>query len=191
MEIMGIQAIHPFIFGSAWMRTTLPQQDTLDCPGILNVKLNLKCRHEIIPILRGLQHIYSQPSMRDQILDLIAAEVNEEVRADRGRRGMDYWQIMVLMSVRLGCNLNYDALQDLAEQHMALRQIMGMGDWDDTPFDWRRIQDNLLKLSPQTIEQISMVVVAAGHELAPDSKKKRGLIPLSRRPTSTTRRKAR
>ncbi len=173
------------------MRTTLPQQDTLDCPGILNVKLNLKCRHEIIPILRGLQHIYSQPSMRDQILDLIAAEVNEEVRADRGRRGMDYWQIMVLMSVRLGCNLNYDALQDLAEQHMALRQIMGMGDWDDTPFDWRRIQDNLLKLSPQTIEQISMVVVAAGHELAPDSKKKRGLIPLSRRPTSTTRRKAR
>ena len=173
------------------MRTTLPEQDTLDCPGILNVKLNLKCRHRIIPILRALQHIYGQPSLRDRILDLVGAEVNEDGQADRGRRGMDYWQIIVLMSVRLGCNLTYDALQDLAEQHMALRQIMGFGDWDDTTFDWRRIQDNLLKLSPETVEQISAVVVGAGHELVPDAKKKRGLIPLSRRPTSTTRRKAR
>ena len=174
------------------MRTTFPDpQSTLHCPGILEVKLNLKCRHEIIPILRALQHLYSQPALRDEVLGLVAAEVNRHGRADRGRRGMDHWQVLVLMAVRLGCNLNYDALQDLAEQHMALRQIMGVGDWDDARFDWRRIQDNLLKLSPRAVERISDVVVAAGHALAPDAKKKRGLIPLSRKPTSTTPRKAR
>ena len=43
---------------------------------------------------------------------------------------MDYWQVVVLAAVRLGCNLNFDKLQDLAEQHRALRQIMGIGDWD-------------------------------------------------------------
>ena len=37
--------------------------------------------------------------------------------------GLDYWQITVLVAARLGCNLDYDKLQDLAEQHRALRQI--------------------------------------------------------------------
>ena len=50
-------------------------------------------------------------------------------RDDLGREGMDYWQILVLASVRLGCNLDYDKLQNLAEEHRALRQIMGIGDW--------------------------------------------------------------
>ena len=82
---------------------------------------------------------------------------------------MDYWQIVVLAAVRLGCNLDYDALQDLAEQHRALRQIMGLGDWEVDTFDWRRIRDNICKLSPQTIERINQLLVAAGHQLVPDA----------------------
>ena len=31
-------------------------------------------------------------------------------------KGLDYWHITVLASVRLGCDLDYDKLQDLAEQ---------------------------------------------------------------------------
>ena len=80
------------------------------------------------------------------------------------------WQILVLAAVRLGCDLDYDKLQDLAEQHRALRQMMGIGDWDDhTTFDWRRIRDNLTKIRPETIERINHLVVAAGHELAPEA----------------------
>ena len=51
-------------------------------------------------------------------------------RPDHGRPGMDYWSILVLASVRLGCNLNYDRLQNLAEEHRSLRLIMRVSGWD-------------------------------------------------------------
>jgi hypothetical protein len=80
--------------------------------------------------------------------------------------------LVAVRLVRLGCGLDYDQLQDLAEQHRALRQMMGLGDWDeDTSFNWRRIRDNVCLLRPETIEAISQQVVAAGHALAPDAAK--------------------
>lgn len=155
------------------MRIAYSNQQRLDCESVLNVKLNLNCRDEIIPVLRALQHIYADPKLRQEILDLVAQDVNQDSRADRGRDGMDYWQVLVLAAVRLGCNLDYDKLQDLAEQHRALRQIMGIGDWDEkTDFNWRRIRDNVCLLQPSTIEKISHLVVAAGHRVDPEAVKK-------------------
>jgi len=155
------------------MRRPFSQQTRLDCRTVLNVELNLECRDEIVPILAALQHVYSQPQLRDGILDLIAEDVNRDTRDDCGREGMDYWQILVLAAVRIGCNLDYDKLQDLAEQHRALRHIMGIGDWEeDTSFNWRRIRDNVCLLQPETIEKISHLIVAAGHQLDPEAVKK-------------------
>jgi hypothetical protein len=155
---------------SEWMRKAFSSQGRLDVRGVLGVALNLECRDEIIPILRALQQIYSRPELRDQILDLIVEDVNQDARDDVGREGMDYWQILVLAAVRLGCNLNYDKLQDLAEQHRALRHIMGLGDWNEEhDFGWRRIRDNLCLLKPATIEKISHLIVAEGHRLQPEA----------------------
>lgn len=152
------------------MRKSTQEQGRLDCAGVVHIHLNLECRDEIIPILRSLQQIYSQPALRHRILELVAKDVNSDSRADRGRQGLDYWQIVVLASVRQGCALDYDKLQDLAEQHRALRQMMGLGDWDDnTSFNWRRLRDNLCLIAPSTIEQISHLVVAEGHRLCPSA----------------------
>src|SRR5260370_40340622 len=84
---------------------------------------------------------------------------------------MNYWEIAVLAGVRLGCNLDYDKLQDLAENHRRLRQIMGIGDWqaEEVDFDWRRLEDNLIKLRPQTLKRINDLIVRAGHELEPQA----------------------
>lgn len=154
------------------MRKSFSIQQRFDSRGVLGVQLNLECRDEIIPILRALQHIYSQPKTRDAILDLIAEDVNQDSRDDVGREGMDYWQILVLAAVRLGCNLDYDKLQDLAEQHRNLRHIMGIGDWcEATDFGWRRIRDNICLLKPTTIEKISHLIVAEGHRLEPEAAK--------------------
>jgi len=154
------------------MRKAFSSQRRLDCLGIVAVPLNLDCRDEIIPILRAVQQIYSRPELRNQILDLIAADVNQDARDDVGREGMDYWQILVLAAVRLGCNLDYDKLQDLAEQHRALRHIMGIGDWCAVnDFGWRRIRDNLCLLKPATIEKISHLIVGEGHRLQPEAAK--------------------
>jgi transposase, IS5 family len=152
------------------MRVAIQEQPRLDCPPIADVPLNVNCRDEIIPILRALRHVYGQPHLRREILDLVGKDVNRNSSPDRGREGLSYWTIVVLAAVRLGCNFDYDKLQDLAEQHRTLRLIMGIGDWEDeTDFDWRRIRDNLCLLQPQTLEQINHVIVAAGHELAPEA----------------------
>ena len=58
--------------------------------------------------------------------------------------------------------MDYDKLQDLAENHRSLRQIMGLGDGQEAiDFDWRRIEDNVLKLRHQTLKKINELVVKA------------------------------
>ena len=113
------------------MRKSFSAQRRFDCDPVEQVVLNFDCRDEIVPILEGLRHIYIRSELRDKILTLVAADVNENCRDDLGREGLDYWEITVLAATRLGCNLDYDKLQDLAEQHRALRQIMGIGDWHE------------------------------------------------------------
>lgn len=149
------------------MRLACPLE-RLDCLPIPGVKLNLNCRDEIVPILRGLQHLYEQVELRGELLRLVGKDVNQGTSRKRGRRGLNYWEITVLAAARLGCNLDYDKLQDLAENHRSLRQIMGIGDWqEDVDFDWRRIEDNLTKLRPETLKKINHLVVKAGHALDP------------------------
>ena len=152
------------------MRKAMDRQQRLDCQPVLGVQLNPDCRDEMIPILTALQHLYGQPNVRDDILRAIARDVNRDSSRKRGRQGLDYWSILVLAAVRLGCNLDYDRLQDLAEQHHALRQMMGIGHWDEQiHFDWRRIRDNITRVRPETLERINHRIVAEGHRLVPQA----------------------
>ena len=150
------------------MRLACPEQ-RLDCLPISEVKLNLECRDEMIPILRALQHVYSDAELRRELLSLVGKDVNGDTSRKHGRCGMNYWEITVLAAARLGCNLDYDKLQDLAENHRSLRQIMGIGSWqdDEVDFDFRRIEDNLIKLRPETLQKINALIVKAGHGLEP------------------------
>lgn len=151
------------------MRLAVPEE-RLDCLLIAQVKLNLNCRDEIIPILRALQHVYEDVALRRELLQWVGKDVNQGSSRKHGRRGLNYWEIVVLAAARLGCNLDYDKLQDLAENHRTLRQIMGIGDWqEEVDFDWRRIEDNLLKLRPETLKRISDLIVRAGHALEPQA----------------------
>ncbi len=52
----------------------------------------------MIPVLRALQKIYMQLKLRDQILELIAADLNAKVE----KIGFIYWTILVLDAVNLG-----------------------------------------------------------------------------------------
>jgi len=154
------------------MRKAFERQQRLDRAAVNQVPLNANCRDEIVPILRAIQYLYSQPQVREDILRKVAADVNRDSSRKRGRRGLDYWPIVVLAAVRLGCNLDYDKLQDLAEQHAALRHIMGIGVWQqEESFDWRRIRDNLCLLRPETLEHINHAIVAEGHKLVPEAAK--------------------
>jgi transposase, IS5 family len=157
------------LHGGSRMRSACPER-RLDTLPINEVQLNLDCRDEIVPILRSLQHIYADDKLRREVLGLVGKDVNDGTSRKFGRRGMNYWEIIVLAAARLGCNLDYDKLQDLAENHRALRQIMGIGSWDEqVDFDWRRIEDNVNKLRPETLKKINDLIVRAGHAEEPEA----------------------
>ncbi len=146
------------------MRKLYSNQLRLDRVPIEQVTLNLESRDRIVPVLRALQFVYADRSLLDQVLNLIASDVNSESRTDTGRPRMDYWHICVLVAARLRCDYTYDQLQDLAENHRNLRAIPGLGECDETEFKWRTIRNNIGLLRPETISQISQLIVKAGHE---------------------------
>lgn len=149
----------------------------LDVTPIGSLSLDSNCRDSKVKVLAGLQYIYRNESLSNKILAIVESAVNPEgkVRTDTGRPGMDYWQILVLASVRLGANLTYDELHDLTHQHRALRVMLGLGSWDmsadeEEVFTWRRISENVSKLSADAIREISDLIVAEGHTLVPSAK---------------------
>ena len=75
------------------MRRAYSDQLRLDCLPIEQVTLNFECRDEIVPVLAGLQHLYSQIELRDQVTALIAGDVNETTRDDVGREGLSYFEV--------------------------------------------------------------------------------------------------
>jgi IS5 family transposase len=151
------------------MRKAYSNQLRLDTVPVEDVQLNSDCRDAIVPVLRALQHVYSNRHFTSTILDLIAADINTESRTDTGRKGMDYWHICVLMAARLGCNLTYDQLQDLGENHHSLRAIMGIGDCDETTFHHKTLRNTFCLLKPETIQLISHAIVQEAHALVPDA----------------------
>lgn len=152
------------------MRQRFTRQGRLDLDSIADLQLNLECRDEIVPILAGLQHVFQQSDLRLKLAKLIEADINEDSRSDLGREGFSYWQVVVLATVRLGCNLDYDKLQDLAENHRALRCLLQVGDWDDTSFGWRRIRDTLCLLTTETVRKINHAIVSYGQTLHGDAR---------------------
>ena len=148
------------------VRKHYQSQQRFDSSPIAQVELNLGCRDEIIPVLAGLQFLYTNTKLRHKVVKLVAADLNEDSRRDVGRPGMDDWHVVVLAAVRLGCNLDYDKLQDQVENHRTLRLIMGIGDWEDADrFTFRRIRDTLCQLKPTTIEKLNEAIVTAGQEI--------------------------
>ena len=114
------------------MRHGRDPQLRLDCPPIEAVPLNTNCRDEIIPILRALQAIFRRRyrCTFTKLLDLVGRDVNGTSNRKHGRTGLAYWTITVLAgSASWIATLDYDKLQDLAEQHRSLRVMMGLGEW--------------------------------------------------------------
>ena len=151
------------------MRISHQRQSQFDVMPIAEIELDPECRDRMIPILRGLQHLYAQPKWRDQTLQLIADDVLQDADPEQGREGLTLWQIFVLASVRLGANFTYDHLQYLASNDRNLRAMMQAGDWSGERFSWHRIRDNVCLVRPETLEGINQLIVEEGHRLHPEA----------------------
>jgi len=79
---------------------------------------------------------------------------------------MDQWSILVLGSLRVGLNTDYDRILELANQHNTLREMLGLGCFDaDKRYRLQTLKDNLKLFTPAIMERISTEVIRAGYQL--------------------------
>jgi hypothetical protein len=79
---------------------------------------------------------------------------------------MDLWKILVLGTLRLNCNWDYDKLHNIANEHKTVREFLGHSIFEfDQSYALQTLKDNVCLLTPEVLDEISTVVVSAGHEL--------------------------
>ena len=156
------------------MRKRFEQQHKLGIIPISEVQLPIKSRDELPPILRALQHIYVTPELNEEVFRILEERV-QKGKKKTGRYGMELWHILVLSAVRLGLDANYDRLEDFANHHKLIRQILGVETafGEGKRYSMQSIKDNVSLLDEETINKINEVVVRAGHKLV--KKKDEGL----------------
>ena len=154
------------------MRIVHSPQMSIGQTNIGDIKIDIISRDDIPQILLGLQHIYTTPLLREKVFHILeeivpCKEIEEEsapVSISKGRPGMDQWKILVLGSLRLGLNADYDRVQELANQHRTVREMLGHGIFDEEDnYRLQTIKDNVSLLTPEIISRIDKVVVEAGH----------------------------
>jgi IS5 family transposase len=133
---------------------------------IADIEFDLRSRDEIPQLLKGLQYIWCTAEVRKKVFEILEKIVPADTRADTGRPGMELWKILVLGTLRLNCNWDYDKVQEMANQHSTLRQMMGHAFMNqDYQYPIQTIKDNVRLLTPQVLDEINQVVVKAGHSL--------------------------
>jgi len=152
------------------MRVKFVQQMTIGMIPIEEIEFDVFSRHELVPILMALQHLYvHHMDVVIEICRMIEEDVCKNSSVQNGRNGLSAWEILVLASCRLGCDLDYDQLGDLAANHRKIRQMMELDDFEQKRYPKSTINDNLIRLSPGTIIEISNLVVNQGHRFFPDA----------------------
>jgi transposase, IS5 family len=147
------------------MRIVKNEQMELGEIAIEDIKIDAKSRDDIPQILRGLQYLYVNREIRDKIFSTLEKLIPSEIDKKNGRPGMHLWRIFVLGMVRLNLNCDYDRLQELANNHKTLREILGHGECFEYYYDLQTIKDNIRLFSPKVLDEINQIVVEAGHKL--------------------------
>ena len=156
------------------MRKNFEPQLTFGQTPIDQIKIDMRARDEIPKLLLGLQHIYCNQELREKVFNVLKTMVPENVDSKNGRLGMELWKILVMGTIRLNCNWDYDKLQDIVNNHKTIRQMLGHGLMDDDQtYPLQTVKDNIKLLAPEILYKINTLVVEEGHKLLVKKKTRR------------------
>lgn len=148
------------------MREITPSQLQLGELAIEQISINPRSRDDIPQLLRGLQYLYTDESLRTEIFQILKALTPSNVSTLHGRPGMNWWKILVMGTLRLNLNCDYDRLHELVNEHKTIRQMLGHGFSDDEKnYGIQTLKDNVQLFTPEILDQINQVVVNAGLKL--------------------------
>jgi hypothetical protein len=150
------------------MRHAFQPEPDLQSTPIEKIRLPLRSRDELPPILAGLQWLWMHPTLQGEILGLLEAAVLAGKQAT-GRTGKDLWQILVLGVVRLGLDADWDRLEHIANYDTLVRQMLGVPatPWGEAAkvFARQTLRDNVALLDDELLHQVNARIAAAGHEV--------------------------
>lgn len=156
------------------MRKTIDSQLSFGSVDISQITFDTKSRDDIPQILRGLQHIYMQKETREKIFQILERKMLSNKNKKNGRPGMDLWKILVMGSLRLNLNWDYDRLHEMVNNHKTIREILGHGFFDSKEtYNLQTLKDNVKLLTPEILSEINKVILDSGHALI----KKKSRIP--------------
>ena len=155
------------------MRKVIDSQMKFGEVDISKIEFDPRSRDEIPKLLMGLQEIYCNRKVRDEVFTVLRDLVSEGIDQNNGRRGMDLWKILVLGTLRLSCNWDYDKLMDIANNHKTLRLMLGHSSvFDDYYYPLQTLKDNLSLFTPEVLDRINRIVLQHGHQLIGKKKTK-------------------
>lgn len=150
------------------MRQRFQQQTTFGITPVNEVKFPLRSRDELPPVLMALQHIFNTSELNEKVFDLLEKKIVSN-KKKTGRKGMDLWHILVLAVVRHTLDTNWDRLEDMANYHKLLRQILGVHvekfGIEEIEFAYQTIVDNVSLIDEALLLDINKLVVEHGHNL--------------------------
>jgi len=127
------------------------------------VSIDPKNRDELTDTLIGLQHICRDAELKRIVFDKLESLIPDYRKGKSGRPGTSMWETLVLAVVRLSCNLDYDMLKSLADNHKILRQMLGLGVFSEKKYALQTLRDNFYLLTDEVLAEIGTLVVKAGH----------------------------
>ncbi len=153
------------------MRSNFQIQPDLNIVPIEKIQIPTKSRDQLAPILLALQWIYTTPEISRQIFELLEQKILPGKSKDKGRPGLDLWQILVLGIVRNARNCDYDELEDLASHHTLIRQFLNLpaiagSDLTNTPdLTHKTISNNVCHITEELLHDINRIVAQHGRIL--------------------------
>ena len=137
---------------------------------IADIELDLESRDEIPKLLMGLQYIYRTRFIRKKVFKILKRIVPKKSHKT-GRPGMNLWKILVLGTLRLNCNWDYDKVHEMANNHYNLRRMLGHRKRDfDSKYALQTIRDNIVLMTPPILDEINQIVVNTGHSIVSPNK---------------------
>jgi len=109
------------------VRTIIHRQLKIGETDIGSINFDTRSRDEIPKLLKGLQHIYCAPELNEKVFAILQDVVPKGTDVNTGRPGMELWKILVLGSLRLICNWDYDKLKEIADNHKTGSSLFCVG----------------------------------------------------------------
>jgi hypothetical protein len=148
------------------MRKVIDMQMKIGEKHIANIEFDPRSRDEIPKLLIGLQSIYCNREIRDQVFKVLMDLVPRDVDPNNGRSGMDLWKILVLGTIRLSCNWDYDKLLEIANNHRTLRLMLGHSAMDhESRYALQTLKDNVSLFTPEVLDKLNQITINYGHDI--------------------------